>query len=177
MKSVSKEQLSAAAVRNRWSVEKPNPAPQPFNTLSAYTQGGDEDWVADAGGFAHSGEIGDEQESWMYIDVNGPGTVRFDWKVSSEEDYDYLEFYHDEIYAWAISGQVDWAQKSLTIGGMGACIWSSRRTVAGISAEMKVAWPSSLACKSPVTNLGRRLVERLPLPARSPVPPLSHGMF
>jgi len=45
-------------MRNRWSVEKRDPAAQPFNTLSVYTQGGDADWVADTGGFAHSGEGG-----------------------------------------------------------------------------------------------------------------------
>jgi len=87
--------------------------------------GGDAPWVADPGGFARSGSIGDNQESWMYIDVEGWGTVRFDWMVSSEEGYDYLEFYVDDQLQDAISGEYGWAQKTcpLTSGGTHRLKW------------------------------------------------------
>ena len=54
-------------------VEKDTPGQgQALNSFAAYTTGGDANWVADSD-FAHSGAIGDSQESWMYIDVSGPG--------------------------------------------------------------------------------------------------------
>ncbi|MBM4027006.1 MAG: hypothetical protein FJ280_16625, partial [Planctomycetes bacterium] len=61
-------------------VRRPNPATQQLNSFAAYTKGGDAPWVADPYGFARSGAIDDDQESWMYIDVQGAGTVQFDWK-------------------------------------------------------------------------------------------------
>ena len=66
-------------------VEKPDPAPQQLNYPRRLHQrrrcplGG-----GLRSGFAQSGSIGDDQESWMYIDVEGPGTVQFQWKVSSQ---------------------------------------------------------------------------------------------
>ncbi len=96
-----------------------NPPTQYLNNLSAYTQGGDAPWVADAGGFAKSGSISDDQESWMYINVSGSGTLRFQWSVSSEENCDYLEFYIGDTSYDSISGECSWAQKSYTITGSG----------------------------------------------------------
>ena len=76
-------------------VKKPTPPTQDLDNLSAYTQGGDAPWVQDYSGFAQSGDIDDDQQSWMYIDVSGPGTVRFKWKTSSQQWCDYLEFWVD----------------------------------------------------------------------------------
>ncbi len=56
----------------------------------------------------------------MYIEVQGPGTVQFQWKVSSESGYDLLEFTVDGNYYDSISGAQDWAQKSSTITGSGS---------------------------------------------------------
>ncbi|UCF17028.1 MAG: hypothetical protein JSW59_06115, partial [Phycisphaerales bacterium] len=54
--------------------------------------------------------------SWMQTTVNGAGTVSFYWKVSSEEDYDFLEFYIDGSLQDRISGSVDdWEQETYTI--------------------------------------------------------------
>ena len=99
----------------------PDPgAPQQLNSFAAYTKGGDAPWVADPSGFAQSGDIDYDQESWMYIDVSGPGTVAFQWKVSSEQGYDFLEFYIDGYLAnGRISGTVDWTQESYTVTGSG----------------------------------------------------------
>ncbi len=103
-------------------VTKPDPALQYLNNFSAYTKGGDAPWVSDPYGFAQSGAVGSEQESWMYIDVSGPGTVQFQWKVSSQTgtNYDYLEFTTDGNYRDSIAGEVDWQQKSFTVTGSGA---------------------------------------------------------
>jgi len=41
--------------------------------------------------------------------------VKFYWKVSSESDYDFLEFYIDGWIQDRISGSVNWQQKTYTI--------------------------------------------------------------
>ncbi len=47
----------------------------------------------------------------------GPGTVAFWWKVSSEANYDWLSFYADGVLQDRISGEVGWHQKSYPLGG------------------------------------------------------------
>ena len=42
---------------------------------------------------AQSGSILDNEESWLDATVTGPGTLNFWWKISSEAQYDWLEFY------------------------------------------------------------------------------------
>jgi len=50
----------------------------------------------------------------------GPGTVSFYWRVSSEDGYDYLEFYIDNVRQDRISGSVtSWQQKSYNVTGEG----------------------------------------------------------
>jgi hypothetical protein len=44
---------------------------------------------------AQSSDISNNRESWMQAKVSGTGTVKLYWKVSSEEDFDFLEFYID----------------------------------------------------------------------------------
>ncbi|MFB0525079.1 MAG: hypothetical protein ACETVZ_06025, partial [Phycisphaerae bacterium] len=83
--------------------------------------GGDADWFyqtatyyygADA---AQSGNISHNQESWMQTTVQGPGTLSFWWKVSSEAGYDFLEFYVDGVRQDRISGLVGWEHKNYTL--------------------------------------------------------------
>ncbi len=102
-------------------VQKPNPPTQNLNDFSAYTKGGDAPWVSDPYGFAQSGSIGNDQESWMYIEVQGPGTVKFKWKVSSQQWCDYLEFYIDGQIRYSISGELDWRDDGpFTVTGTGS---------------------------------------------------------
>ncbi|MCX5644788.1 MAG: hypothetical protein NTZ17_08890, partial [Phycisphaerae bacterium] len=101
-------------------VVKPNPPAQQLNSFAAYTKGGDAVWVADGSGFAKSGSISDDQESWMYIDVSGPGTVQFQWKVSSQLWCDCLKFTVDGVNRGEISGQRNWQQETYTLTGTGS---------------------------------------------------------
>jgi len=67
---------------------------------------------------AISGNAGDGQSSWLETIVNGPGTIVFWWKVSSESGGDFLRFRVDgaEIPAVSgISGSVDWEHKTAAI--------------------------------------------------------------
>ena len=57
---------------------------------------------------AMSSGIGDNQESWVETTVNGPGTIYFWWKVSSETNFDFLNFLVDGGTNRSITGEVDW---------------------------------------------------------------------
>ncbi len=90
----------------------------------SFSTGGDAIWINQAGvskvsgDAAESGDIDDEGESWMQTTVNGPGTLSFWWKVSSEASYDFLRFRLDGNPVAAlldISGSVDWQFKVLPI--------------------------------------------------------------
>jgi alpha-tubulin suppressor-like RCC1 family protein len=63
---------------------------------------------------ARSGAITDSQSSVLQTAVTGPGTLSFWWKVSSEEDFDYLTFtVNGTAPVPAISGESGWEQVTL----------------------------------------------------------------
>ena len=62
----------------------------------------------DAKSAAQSGTIYLNQESWMQTSVSGVTNVSFWWKVSSQTNYDFLEFYTNGTLARRISGEVNW---------------------------------------------------------------------
>ena len=71
----------------------------------------------DGDGAAQSGPIGQSQQSHLQTTVTGPGTLRFWWKVSSEEGFDLLQCYQDgssNLLA-SISGETGWEQKTFSI--------------------------------------------------------------
>jgi uncharacterized repeat protein (TIGR03803 family) len=86
-----------------------------------YISGGNANWFAqtvttsDGAYAAQSGTIGDNEETWFQTSVTGPGNLSFRWKVSSESDYDRLEFYIDGVPQSFISGEEDWATESHAI--------------------------------------------------------------
>ena len=90
------------------------------NTLT-WSLGGDAAWFAettethDGVEAAQSGPITDNQESWLETSVVGTGTLTYWWKVSSEQDYDFLEFYLDGVLQASISGEVDWQKQTYSI--------------------------------------------------------------
>jgi len=56
----------------------------------------------------------------MQTTVNGAGTAKFYWKVSPEEDFDFLEFYIDCSLQEKISGlEDDWERQTYTISTSG----------------------------------------------------------
>ncbi len=59
--------------------------------------------------------VSDDQTATIESDIEGPASLRFFWRVSSEEDYDYLSFSIDGEERCRISGEVDWALKSFPI--------------------------------------------------------------
>jgi RHS repeat-associated protein len=93
----------------------------------AFTTGGAANWFAQTsqsyygGDAAQSGSIGHAQETWLQTTVSDAGTLVFWWKVSSQSNKDWLEFYLDgSLQSGRISGTVDWQQKSYPITGAGS---------------------------------------------------------
>ena len=64
---------------------------------------------------AQSGLIGDNQESWIETAVEGPGALSFRWAVSSELNYDFLEFLINDSRQAAISGESAWEKMIFTL--------------------------------------------------------------
>jgi len=89
------------------------------------TTGGDAYWYSITGSESsyydndatYSDSIDDDEETWMQTTVTAVAgdKVSFYWKVSSEEDYDYLKFYIDDQYQDQISGEEDWQKKSYSL--------------------------------------------------------------
>lgn len=91
------------------------------NQALNFTSGGYVSWIGQnrdfliGGSAARSRLIPDGQATWLQTTVVGPGTFSFNWKVSSEVNFDFLEFYLDGSLVDKISGEVDWANKNIII--------------------------------------------------------------
>lgn len=83
---------------------------------------GDGDWFSqtaithDTVDAAQSGVIGHDEFCGMEFTVDGPATIAFQWKVSSEANYDYLVFVVDGIIRGYISGERDWTAVAYAVG-------------------------------------------------------------
>ena len=75
-----------------------------------FVTSGDAEWTKQADGSWKSGKITHNQETWIETTVTGPGSVSFDWKVSSEgNDYDGLDYWlWGTVCVQTISGERDW---------------------------------------------------------------------
>ena len=78
---------------------------------------------------AQSGDVGNSQESWMEATFFGAGDLEFDWKVSSEGSFDFLELWIDGVRRERISGEQDWARVTVPVEGEGPHIvrWTYRK--------------------------------------------------
>lgn len=79
----------------------------PFGYADWYSQATDTKDGQDA---ARSGDVDDRDYSGMEFSVSGPATLSFQWKVSSEQDYDYLVLVIDDEVEELISGETDWKE-------------------------------------------------------------------
>ncbi|MCL2105077.1 MAG: S8 family serine peptidase [Kiritimatiellaeota bacterium] len=86
--------------------------------------GGSTSWLAQTG-ITHdglhatqSGAITHNQSSWIETKVKGTGTLSFWWKVSSEQNYDWLTCTTNGVMAFRISGERDWALTNLNIASV-----------------------------------------------------------
>jgi hypothetical protein len=86
------------------------------------------------GDSAQSGTIGNNMQSFMTTEINGPGELRFYWKVSSEAGRDTLTLYDGAAAAAVISGEADWAQYIYTVtSGAHNIRWEYAKDASGSS--------------------------------------------
>jgi M6 family metalloprotease-like protein len=88
---------------------------------------------------AQSGQIADGQNTWIKMTVQGQGTITFDWKVSSQQNGDYLEFDIDNVWIKSISGEVNWTSESFrvtkTTMGTQTFLWKYRKNSSGSAGQ------------------------------------------
>ncbi|MCX6852743.1 MAG: S8 family serine peptidase [Verrucomicrobia bacterium] len=60
--------------------------------------------------------VNDEEYSGMEFTVNGPSRLEFQWKVSSEKNYDYLVLTVDGYVRDYITGEIDWKASTTDVG-------------------------------------------------------------
>jgi hypothetical protein len=106
---------------------------------------------------AQSGAISNGKETTLNATIQGPGTLSFWWKVSSEPDYDLLTLYLDGDFVEQRSGEVDWAQKTLAIpNGVHKLRWTFAKD-ANLSEGADSAWIDQ-AVFTPLVNVPPQFV-------------------
>lgn len=74
--------------------------------------------------------------SWVETVVNGPGTLTFWWKVSSEEDRDFLGLWLNFGLVTRISGETEWKQVTLEIADGAQLVRWEYRKDSGVNAGL-----------------------------------------
>jgi alpha-tubulin suppressor-like RCC1 family protein len=115
-------------------------------TNLVWNSGGNQPWFPETAtthdGVAalQSGAITANQQSTAQTTVEGPGTLSFWWKVSSETNNDYVSFSVDGMEQSRISGTVNWQQKTFyLIPGTHTLTWSYSKN-ATINNGSDAAW-------------------------------------
>lgn len=81
-----------------------------------FTTGGNAPWVVPATSThdgidaAESGDIIDDQQSWMETTITGPAYINFWFRLSSESGYDFFRFSIDGKELWYSDGEHAWRQ-------------------------------------------------------------------
>ena len=105
---------------------------------------------------AQSGHIPDGGVSSLVIMISGPGTMEFRWKVSSEEDFDFLSFSLGAELVSRISGEQDWEVFRVFIPGEVQFLnWTSPRMPESIKGRMPDGWTRCVFWTAPVTWICR----------------------
>jgi hypothetical protein len=130
-------------------------------TLPPFESKGDLPWDIDSnaaevytGGYcAKSGRISDKESSSLALKASVPNdesNLRFAYRVSSEEDSDYLAFYIDEVESGRWSGEVGWQEVNVSIpAGDHALEWRYEKDDDRIGAGADAAWIDDVRITSP----------------------------
>ena len=114
--------------------------------------GGDADWFADdtlSSSPTHSvrsGDIFDDQTTFLEVTCTvSEGDVLFCYKVSSEEDYDFLRFYVDGEARWSRSGEEGWSLANIGVSpGLHTFRWAYEKDYS-VSSGADAAWIDDVA--------------------------------
>ncbi len=87
-----------------------------------FTLSGDREWMVTTNDFVMGSdsvtvptELVHNEEAILETVISGYTTIKFHWKVSSEANYDYLQFYIDGILKDQVAGETDWEEKIYSI--------------------------------------------------------------
>ncbi|PID30366.1 MAG: hypothetical protein CR982_01210 [Candidatus Cloacimonadota bacterium] len=122
---------------------------------------------------ARSGSITDNQETSMSVTLENleAGTITFDYKVSSEANYDKLYFHIDgeEYSSW--SGNIDWSSASFDVSeGTHTFKWSYVKD-SSVSGNSDCAWIDNIVFPLPETGISDELTpDRVSLSQNYPNP-------
>ncbi len=84
-------------------------------------------WIA-----ARTGPITNGESTSIEATVNGPGTIRFNWKVSSETNSDVFVFTRGGVEQARLSGETDWAQTNFVVpAGAQLLRWQFSKNASG----------------------------------------------
>lgn len=88
-----------------------------------WTTGGDSPWTGqtavtwDCIDAARSGVIGNLGMTWVETQVTGPGTLAFQWRCSSEAQYDFSYFLVDGVVrSWLTGSDTNWVAMEVELG-------------------------------------------------------------
>ncbi|MDP8220954.1 MAG: dockerin type I domain-containing protein, partial [Candidatus Stygibacter frigidus] len=91
---------------------------------------------------AQGGNVADDQDTAIEIELEFPqdGILAFAWKVSSEANYDFLQFYLDDELFSQISGTVAWTQVGYELeAGVHSLRWNYHKDYS-VSAGSDIGW-------------------------------------
>ncbi|MFN8240960.1 MAG: C25 family cysteine peptidase [Bacteroidales bacterium] len=108
----------------------------------------------------------------MYVNCPVPDTVRFNVKVSSEKDFDYLHFRLNGKVRFSMTGETEWTSKKIPIPeGISLLEWIYKKDQS-VTAGSDCAWLDYISF--PVLSLGR--VDLKSTRILSPEPNQAYGM-
>jgi len=115
-------------------------------------QAGDLPWLTDnsnpnQGTALRSGNITHQQSSTVATLINGPTSLSFSWQISSEQNYDQLSLFIDNVLIERISGNQSSAMKNYPLdAGEHIIVWSYNKDNS-ISASQDRGWISQVSNK------------------------------
>jgi hypothetical protein len=72
-----------------------------------------------------SGPMTNSQQSWLQTQVRGTARVSFQWRISSENGYDFLRFAINGVEVTNTSGKIEWKPQSFLVGpGLSTLRWT-----------------------------------------------------
>jgi alpha-tubulin suppressor-like RCC1 family protein len=123
------------------------------NYLYSWTTSGNAQWFGetnvthDGVSAAQSGGIGPLQQTILQTTVgtNWPGNYTFWWNVSSEQDFDFLEFRINGVVQTSISGSPGWQQVSIPVAaGTNVLTWRYSKDVS-VDMGLDAGWVDQFA--------------------------------
>lgn len=97
------------------------------------------DYTSDSFGL-RSGAIPDGDVTSISRTMTTSGAICFMWKVSSEQDHDFLRVFRNDEQVWSISGEQDWQYEWVHVSAGDVITWSYEKDENGESSGEDCCW-------------------------------------